>query len=230
VPTQRRPVPAGDPVDGPATWGLARQRWHSTVVCATPAPPLVFQEDVCAVHAPTERLQRLEQAREAQLNTGRRPPVIAALDGPWGGAVHYDLDPCGRTRLPDARREASPHEERSGPDPRVVCQGCATSAGCKHHSRSHAGPTRAGRRRLGLPRSRQRQAPLATQVGAALQALLDIRWMAQGRRCTRVRRLLARGTYAHQVVVAMARALAGLMRAIANQVLVTPSVHQMERH
>lgn len=60
--------------------------------------------------------------------------------------------------------------------------------------------------------------------------LLDIRWMAQGRRRTRVRRLLARGTHAHQVVVAMTRALANLMWAIANQVPVTPSVHQTERH
>jgi hypothetical protein len=45
---------------------------------------------------------------------------------------------------------------------------------------------------------------------------------AHGRRCPRVRRLLAPGTHANQVVVAMARELAGLMWAMATQVPVTP--------
>jgi len=50
----------------------------------------------------------------------------------------------------------------------------------------------------------------------------DICWQAHVRRCQRVRRLLARGTHAHQVVVAMARALVGCLWAMAQQVLVTP--------
>ena len=50
----------------------------------------------------------------------------------------------------------------------------------------------------------------------------DISWKAHVRLCTRSRRLMARGTHANQVVVAMARELAGLMWAIAQQVSVTP--------
>jgi hypothetical protein len=50
----------------------------------------------------------------------------------------------------------------------------------------------------------------------------DLSWKAHVRRCTRVRRLLARGKHANQVVVAMARELAGLLWAMATQVPVTP--------
>jgi transposase len=39
----------------------------------------------------------------------------------------------------------------------------------------------------------------------------DISWKAQVRLCKRLRRLLARGKHANQVVVAMARELAGFM-------------------
>ena len=55
-----------------------------------------------------------------------------------------------------------------------------------------------------------------------LKPLQDLSWKAQGRLCTRVRRLLARGTHANQVVVAMARELAGFRWVIAKQVPVTP--------
>jgi transposase len=50
----------------------------------------------------------------------------------------------------------------------------------------------------------------------------DISWKAQVRLCKRFRRLLARGKHANQVVVAIARELAGFMWAIAKQVSVTP--------
>ena len=53
----------------------------------------------------------------------------------------------------------------------------------------------------------------------------DISWKAQVRLCKRFRRLLARGTHANQVVVAMARELVGFLWAIAKQVPVTPSLH-----
>ena len=44
------------------------------------------------------------------------------------------------------------------------------------------------------------------------------------RLCKRFRRLLARGTHANQVVVAMARELVGFLWAMAKQVPVTPSL------
>src|SRR5437870_6927624 len=50
----------------------------------------------------------------------------------------------------------------------------------------------------------------------------DIRWKAQVRLCKRYRRLMVRGKHANQVVVAIARELAGFMWAIAHQVPVTP--------
>jgi transposase len=50
----------------------------------------------------------------------------------------------------------------------------------------------------------------------------DISWKAQVRLCKRYRKLIARGKYANQVVVAIARELVGFMWAIANQVPVTP--------
>jgi transposase len=50
----------------------------------------------------------------------------------------------------------------------------------------------------------------------------DLRWRAQVRLCKRFRRLLARGTHANQVVVAMAREPAGFLSAMATQVPVAP--------
>jgi hypothetical protein len=49
------------------------------VVCATPAPPIVFPEDVRVVHEHTARLQRLAQARHAQVQPWRLQPVVEAL-------------------------------------------------------------------------------------------------------------------------------------------------------
>ena len=52
--------------------------------------------------------------------------------------------------------------------------------------------------------------------------LQDLSWKAQVRLCKRFRRLLARGKHANQVVVAIARELAGVLWAIAKEVPVTP--------
>jgi transposase len=49
------------------------------------------------------------------------------------------------------------------------------------------------------------------------KALQDIRWKAHVRRCTRYQRLVARGSHAHVVTVAMARELAGFMWAMAQE-------------
>jgi hypothetical protein len=64
-----------------------------------------------------------------------------------------------------------------------------------------------------LPRRRDHQ-PQISQ---------DRRWKAQGRRCPRDRHLGARGTPAHGVTVASARALVGFMGAMATEVPVIPS-------
>jgi transposase len=54
------------------------------------------------------------------------------------------------------------------------------------------------------------------------QVIQDISWKAQVRLCQRDRRVIARGKHANQVVVAIARELAGFMWAMAQQVSVTP--------
>jgi transposase len=64
---------------GRANGGPAHLRWLSEVVCPTPAQHIVFQEYVRAVHEQTERLQRLEQARQDHVNAWRLNPVVEAL-------------------------------------------------------------------------------------------------------------------------------------------------------
>ena len=54
------------------------------------------------------------------------------------------------------------------------------------------------------------------------KVIQDISWKAQVRRCTRYRRLLAKGKHANVVTVAIARELVGFLWAIAKEVPVTP--------
>ena len=56
---------------GRANWSPAHLRWLSEVVCPTPAQQIVFQEDVRAVNEHTERLQRLEQELQEQVQAWR---------------------------------------------------------------------------------------------------------------------------------------------------------------
>jgi transposase len=56
---------------GQANWGAAPRRWLSEVVCHTPAQPRVFQAEVRAVNAHSERRQRLEQARQDHVQAWR---------------------------------------------------------------------------------------------------------------------------------------------------------------
>jgi transposase len=69
---------------GRATWGPAPLRWLSAVVCPTPAPHLVGQAYVRAVHEQTERRQRLDQDRHAHVHAWRVYPVVDALQA-WRG-------------------------------------------------------------------------------------------------------------------------------------------------
>ena len=55
------------------------------------------------------------------------------------------------------------------------------------------------------------------------KAIQAIRWKAQVRLCKRFRQRMAKGKKAHQVVVAIARALSACMGAIAPQVPVPPA-------
>jgi transposase len=207
---------------GRATWGPAHLRWLSEVVCATPAPQIVFQEDVRAVSEHTERLQRLEQALRAQVHTWRLQPVVEALQALRGVqftvAVTLVAELGDLTRFENPRQLMKylgliPSEYSSGERRR---QGAITKAGNTHARRALVEGAWAYRYPAKVSRH------LQLRLETLPKPIQDISWKAQVRLCKRYRRLLARGKHANQVVVAMARELAGFLWAIAQQVPVTP--------
>jgi transposase len=207
---------------GRATWSPAHLRWLSEVVGATPAQPLVFQAYVRAVHEHTERLQRLDQELQEQVKSWRLQPVVAALEGLRGVqftvAVTIVAELGDLTRFENPRHVMKylgliPSEYSSGERRR---QGSITKTGNTHAR--HALVEGAWAYRYPAKVSRHLQLRLEKPP----KVIQDISWKAQVRLCKRSRRVIARGTHANQVVVAIARELAGFMWAIAPQVLVTP--------
>jgi transposase len=211
---------------GAATWGPAHRRWLAEVGCPTPAQPIVWQEDVRAVNAHTERLGRLEQARQDQVKSWRLPPGVEALQA-WR-PVHRGRHHRGCTGRPHPLQSPCPLMKFVGLIPLAYSrgerrrQGALTTAGKPHARRvlvegawADRDPVK-GRRQLQLRLEHQ---PQASQ---------DIRWPAPVRRGTRVRRLMARGKHAHHVVVAMTRERVGVMGAMATQVPVTRAVQPTE--
>ena len=208
---------------GRATWNPAHLRWLSEVVCATAAQPIVFQEYVRAVNEHTERLQRLEQARQEQVKAWRFYPVVEVLQALRG--VQFTVAVTTVAELGDLTRFANPRElmkfwglipsEYSTGERRR--QGSITKAGNTHARRALIEGAWAYRYPATV--SRHLQLRLETQP----KIIQDISWKAQVRLCKRYRRLSARGNHANQVVVAMARELMGFMWAIAKQIPVPSS-------
>jgi transposase len=93
---------------GRANWGPAHLRWLSEVVCPTPAQHIVFQEYIHAVQEPTERLQRLEQERQAQVTSWRLNPVVEALQARRG--VHLIVAVTMVADIGDLTRFETPRE------------------------------------------------------------------------------------------------------------------------
>jgi transposase len=206
---------------GRATWGPTHLRWLSEVVCATPAQQIVFQEYVRAVNEHTERLQRLEQELHDHVNTWRLQPVVEALQALRGVqftvAVTLVAELGDLTRFENPRQLMKylgliPSEYSSGERRR---QGSITKAGNTHARRALVEGAWAYRYPAKV--SRHLQLRLETQP----KVIQDISWKAQVRLCKRYRRLIARSKHANQVVVAIARELAGFMWAIAKEVPVT---------
>jgi transposase len=208
---------------GRAAWGPAHLRWLSAVVCPTPAQQLVFQEYVRAVTEHTARLQRLEQARHDHVHTWRLQPVVEALQALRGVqfivavtlvAALGDLPRVDNPRQLLKYLGLSPSEYSSGERRR---QGTITKAGNTHARRALVESAWAYRYPAKVSRH------LQLRLEQLPKPIQDIRWKAQVRLCRRVRRLMARGNHANQVVVAVARELAGFLWAIASEVAVTPS-------
>jgi transposase len=213
---------------GQATWNPAHLRWLAEVVGPTPAQQLVFQEDVRAVNEHPERLHRLEQERHAQGTSWRLHPVVKAFQALRGvqctGAVTMVAERGDLTRVDHPRQLMKylgliPSEYSSGEHRR---QGSIPKAGHTHARRALVEGAWASR----YPANVSRHLPLRLEQHP--QAIQDISWKAQVRRCTRDRRLMARGKHANQVVVALARELVGFMWAIAPQVPVTSAVPKAE--
>jgi len=111
------------------------------VVCPTPTPQIVFQEDVRPVQEHTERLQRLEQELHEHVQAWRLYPVVEALQALRGVqftvAVTLIAEMGDLTRF-DTPRELmqflglTPSEYSSGAQRR---QGSITKAGNTHARR-----------------------------------------------------------------------------------------------
>jgi transposase len=190
---------------GRATWGPAHLRWLSEGLCATPAQPIVFQEDVRAVTEPTARLGRLEQARHEQTNTWRRLPVVTALQALRG--VQFTVAVTIAAELGDRTRFDHPTQLLSyvGLTPSEYASGerrhqrRITKAGNSHARRALIEGAWASRYPAQVSRHPQRR---LEQRPTSIQ---DISRKAQVRLGQRDRQLTARGQHAHLVVVAMAR-------------------------
>ena len=150
---------------GRATWSPAPLRWLSEVVCATPAQHIVFQEYVRAVNEHMERLQRLEQALQAQGKAWRFHPVVEALQALRGGQCIVAVTTVAA--LGDLTRFDNPRAL-------MKCLGLMPSEYSTGERRRQGAMTKAGntpcasgarRRRLGLPVSGQGQStsPTATR-------------------------------------------------------------------
>jgi len=206
---------------GRATWGPAHLRWLSEVVCPTPAQHSVFQTDVRAVTAHTERLQRLEQARHEQVTAWRLCPVVDALHALRGVqctvAVTTVAELGDLTRFDTPRQlmhslGLTPSEYASGERRR---QGGITKTGNTHARRALVEGAWAYR----YPAKVSRHLQLCLEKPP--KPIQDVSGKAHVRLGKRSRQLSARGKNPHQVVVAMARELSAWMWAMAKQVPVT---------
>jgi transposase len=179
--------------EGRANWTAAHLRWLANVVCPTPAPQLVFQEDVRAVSEQTDRLRRVEAELPPLVQTWRWAPVVEAIQALRG--IQFTAAVTLIAELGDLSRFASPRqlmsylglvpsEPSSGERRR---QGSITKTGNSHARRVLVEGAWAYR----YPAKVRRH--LQLRLETVPKAIQDIRWKAQVRLCKRYRRLVARG-------------------------------------
>jgi transposase len=203
---------------GRATWGPAHRRWLSAVIWATPAQPLVFQGYGRAVTAHPARLERLEHKRQEQTNTWRRLPVVEAVQALRG--VPFTVAVTIMAALGDRTRCDHPR-------PLMSYVGLLPSAYSRGERRHPSRLTKAGHshaRRVLIEGAWASRDPakvrrhLQRRLAQRPKAIQEISWKAHVRRCQRDRKLTARGTHAHLVVVAIARELLAFMWAMTRAV------------
>ena len=173
------------------------------------------------MNEPTERLQRLAQARQDHVKVWRLAPVVAAwqaLRGVPGTVAVTMVAEMGDLSRFETPRELMkflgliPSEYSTGARRR---QGSMTTAGHTHARKALV--EGAWAYRSPAKSSRHLQLRLEKQP----KRLQDSSWQAQGRLCKRYRHLVARGKQANVVTVAIARELAGCMWAIAKEIPLT---------
>jgi transposase len=208
---------------GRAHGSPAHRRWLSAVVCPTPAQQMVLQEYVQTVTEQTDRLQRLEQALHAQVPTWRFQPVVEALQALRG--VQFTVAVTMVAERGDLTRVENPRPlmHDLGLTPSAYSSGACRQQG----SMTKTGNTHARRALVEGAWAYRSPAHVSRHLPRRLEKLPKpvqaISWKAQVRLCQRYRQLMATGTHANQVVVAMARELRAFMWAIAQQVTVPPT-------
>src|SRR2546427_6166572 len=207
---------------GRANWSPAHLRWLSEVICPTPAQQIVFQADVQTVTEQSERLGRLELELHEQVKTWRLAPVVEALQALRG--VQFTVAVTTVAELGDLTRFENPRQLMNylGLTPSEYSsgarrqQGSITKTGNTHARRALVEGAWAYRYPAKVSR------PLPRRLEKLPTAIQAISWKAQVRLCKRYRHLMAKGKNAHQVVVAIARALRAFLWAIAKQVAMPP--------
>ena len=209
--------------EGQARWTAAHMRWLARMVCPTPAQQIVFQEYLRSINEQNERLVRLEQALRNQLQHWWLAPVVEAIQVLRGvqftTAVTLVAELGDLTRFTHPRQLMSylgltPSEYSSGSKRQ---QGGITKSGNIHARRALVESAWAYRHPAKV------SAYLQKRIGDLPKELQDLSWKAQVRLCKRYRTLCARGKHVNEVVVAIARELAGFIWAVARTVPLTHS-------
>jgi transposase len=207
---------------GKTSWTPAHMRWLSEIKLPHPAQQIVCQEYIDTVQTASQRVARITQQIQQQVNQWRMRPVIDALQALRGvqlivaATLVAELGDIARFENPRqlmAYLGLVPSEASSGDS---VWRGSITKTGNTHARTAlvqaawnYRRPARVSRSIL--LRHQQLQIP---------KSILQIAWKGQLRLCQRFRYLTMRGKSQQKVVVAIARELAGFVWAIAKEITI----------
>jgi transposase len=203
---------------GKSAWTQAHRRWIARLTLPHSAQQIAFEEYVQTVNEATLRVERLEQAIQAQREHWRWLPVASALEAFRG------IQTIHATRiiaeLGDLRRFARPRSLMGY----VGLVPSENSSGTRRHQGSitKAGNSAVRRAFVEAAWAYQHNARVSSVIARRQtelpQSVTDLAWKAQLRLCTRFRKLAARGVNRNKIVVAIARELAGFVWAAGQQV------------
>jgi len=209
--------------DGKSNWTQAHHRWLEGVKLDHPVQQIVFQEYVDTVKALTQRVASLDQHIESTAKESVFWPVIEGLMALRG--VNLLTATTVVAEIGDLKRFASA--------PQLMAYlGVVPSEHSSGNSKSRGGITKTGNghvRRVLVAAAwtyrhpARKTAILQRRAERTPEAIQEIAWKAQTRRCARYRSLEGRGKLKVQVCTAIARELSGFIWAI-GQALPSPTV------